>query len=440
MRSWHASRQWLLAGAKDTAAERGGKPDVTSGPGWVTLAAEHAADPVRARDTEEPTVEITLGIEEELMIVDPETRDVIADPDPAIFARARGRAAPHRIVNEFLRSQIETNSTVCGSVAELAQSLHETRGAVIAAARAHGARVIASSTHPWARWEAQLVTAKPRYRRAAAALQDSVRQFFIGGMHIHAGFATADLRIQVMDALLEYLPLMLALSTSSPFHGGRLTGLKSHRQITIGAIPRTGLPPAMRSEAEYTRIVETYRGIGAIEDGSELRWDIRPSASYPTIELRICDICPRMEDAVAIAALYACLIRHIAQEIEAGKRRAGPPREIVEESRWLAQRYGTFAFLPERGHEEARTIPEIATALVSTLSSHARTLGCEKALRHAIRITEQGSSAERQEDTYREAMLDGANESEALRAVVDLIIAETECLSGTTDAQPHTLR
>ena len=389
---------------------------------------------------QETAMDITLGIEEELMIVDPTTRDVIADPNPDIFEQARERAAPHRVVNEFLRSQIETNSKVCGSVRELARSLRETRNVVIEAARSHGARVIASSTHPWARWEAQQVTEKARYRRAAAEYQDTVRQFFIGGMHVHAGFGTPDLRIKVMDALLEYLPLMLALSTSSPFHAGRLTGLKSYRQTAVGALPRTGLPPAIGSEAEYTRIVETYRRMKAIEDGSEIRWDIRPSAAYPTIELRICDICPRIEDAVAIAALYACLIRHIALEIEEGRRHPRAPREFIQESRWLAQRYGTFAFLPELGRSEARTIAEITTELVSELAADAEALGCEQGLGQVIRIGEQGSSAERQEDTYRETMLDGASERDALRAVVDLIIAETECMGrqaqGTRNSSP----
>ena len=381
-------------------------------------------------------MEITLGVEEELMIVDERTRDALADPDPAIFALARENAAPHRVVNEFLRSQMETNSKVCRSVDELAQSLRETRRSAIDAARAHGARVIASSTHPWARWDAQQVTESPRYARAAAEFQDTVRQFFIGGLHIHAGFGTAELRIRVMDALLAYLPLLLSLSTSSPFHAGRLTGLKSYRQTAISALPRTGLPPAMRGEAEYARIVGVYREIGAIEDGSELRWDIRPSAAYPTIELRICDICPRVGDAVAIAALYASLIRWIAHEIGQGTRSPGPPREIIEEGRWLAQRYGTFAFLPEQGRKEKRTVGEIATELVSRLSPHARALGCESALRRVVRIAKEGSSAERQEDTYREAMLDGASESEALRTVVDLIIAETEHLDGEADDRP----
>ena len=373
-------------------------------------------------------MKITLGIEEELMIVDAATRDAISDPDPSVFEQARARAAPHRVVNELLRSQIETNSKICRSVAEIEQSLRETREAVIGAARTHGARIIASSTHPWARWEAQQVTEKPRYLQAAAAFQDTARQFFIGGMHIHAGFGDADLRIEVMDSLLPYLPLMLTLSASSPFHAGRLTGLKSYRQTAIATLPRTGLTPVMRSEAEFERIVATYREIGAIADASELRWDIRPSATYPTIELRICDICPRIEDAVAIAALYACLIREIAQDIQAGNTPASPPREVIEESRWLAQRYGTFAFLPMHGAREAPSVAEVATDLVSRLSPHARALGCEDALGHVMTIGAQGSSAERQEDCYREAKLDGASEAEALRAVVDQIIADTENL------------
>ncbi len=373
-------------------------------------------------------MDITLGIEEELMIVDATTRDAISDPDPSVFEQARERAAPHRVVNELLRSQIETNSKVCRSVAEIRQSLRETRAAVIGAARTHGARIIASSTHPWARWEVQQVTEKPRYLSAAAAFQDAGRQFFIGGMHIHAGFGDADLRIEVMDALLPYLPFMLTLSASSPFHAGRLTGLKSYRQTAIAALPRTGLTPVMRSEAEFERVIATYREIGAIADASELRWDIRPSAAYPTIELRICDICPRIGDAVAIAALYACLIREIAQAIQAGNAPASPPREIIEESRWLAQRYGTFAFLPTHGVHEAPSVAEVATALVSRLSPHARALGCEDALGHVVTIGEQGSSAERQEDCYREAKLDGASEAEALRAVVDQIIVDTENL------------
>ena len=371
--------------------------------------------------------EITLGIEEELMVVDPESREVVPDPDERILAQASERAGEHKVVSELLRSQMETNSRVCASIAEIEQSLKETRRCAIEAARAHGARVIASSTHPWARWQDQKVTEKERYQRAEIDYQDSVRQFFIGGMHIHAGFGEDDRRVEVMHALRGYLAVFLALSCSSPFYGGRLTGLKSYRQMAIGALPRTGTPPPMRTRAEYDAVVERYRAIEAITDGTELWWDIRPSANYATIELRICDICPRIEDAVAVAALYACLIRHLNAGLDAGERLDELSPESVEEGRWIAQRYGTFAFLPHPNGSGGRVdVADLVDELVTTLRDDARALGCEAQLARIPRIIAEGNSADRQEDVYRQAMLDGADSPEALRAVVDSVIAETE--------------
>ena len=371
--------------------------------------------------------DITLGIEEELMVVDPGSREVVPDPDERILAQASERAGEHKVVSELLRSQMETNSRVCASIAEIEQSLKETRRCAIEAARAHGARVIASSTHPWARWQDQKVTEKERYQRAEIDYQDSVRQFFIGGMHIHAGFGEDDRRVEVMHALRGYLAVFLALSCSSPFYGGRLTGLKSYRQMAIGALPRTGTPPPMRTRGEYDAVVERYRAIEAITDGTELWWDIRPSANYATIELRICDICPRIEDAVAVAALYACLIRHLDARLDAGERLDELPPESVEEGRWIAQRYGTFAFLPHPNGSGGRIdVAELVDELVTTLHDDARALGCEAQLARIPRIIAEGNSADRQEDVYRQAMLDGADGPEALRAVVDSVIAETE--------------
>ena len=371
--------------------------------------------------------EITLGIEEELMVVDPGSRDVVPDPDERILAQASERAGEHKVVSELLRSQMETNSRVCASIAEIEQSLKETRRCAIEAARARGARVIASSTHPWARWQDQKVTEKERYQRAEIDYQDSVRQFFIGGMHIHAGFGEDDRRVEVMHALRGYLAVFLALSCSSPFYGGRLTGLKSYRQMAIGALPRTGTPPPMRTRGEYDAVVERYRAIEAITDGTELWWDIRPSANYATIELRICDICPRIEDAVAVAALYACLIRYLNAGLDAGERPDELSPESVEEGRWIAQRYGTFAFLPRPNGSGGRIdVADLVDELVTTLRDDARALGCEAQLARIPRIIAEGNSADRQEDVYRQAMLDGADSPEALRAVVDSVIAETE--------------
>ena len=369
---------------------------------------------------------ITLGIEEELMVVDPASGEVIADPHPAIFEEAQQAAGEHRVVYELLRSQMETNSRICASVAELRTSLEETRGIVIDAARRHGAAVIASSLHPWARWQSQQVTPRRRYQEAEITFQQSVRQFFVGGMHIHAGFGDPEIRIRVMTALRQHLPLFLAVSTSSPFQAGRLTGLKSYRQVVIAALPRTGMPRELRSRAEFEDIVERYRTIGAIEDASELRWDIRPSAHYPTIELRICDICPRIEDAVAIAALYTCLIRFLARKITAGEPLPELSHEVIEEGRWLAQRYGTLAFLPRGDPPALVDVDDCVQDLIEDLGEDARALECEHELEHIARIVREGSSADRQEDVYRQAMLDGASEGEALRRVVDSIIEETE--------------
>ena len=369
---------------------------------------------------------ITLGIEEELMVVDPDSGDVIADPDPAIFDDCQRTAGEHRVVYELLRSQIETNSRICSSVAELRTSLEETRGIVIEAARRHGAAIIASSLHPWARWQTQQVTPRRRYEQAEITFQQSVRQFFVGGMHIHAGFGDPDLRVQVMTALRSYLPIFLAISASSPFQAGRLTGLKSYRQIVIAALPRTGMPRAIRSWAEYEGIVERYRSIRAIEDGSEIRWDIRPSASYPTIELRICDICPRIEDAVAIAALYASVIRFLARRIAAGDPPPDLPQELIEEGRWLAQRFGTLAFLPQGDPPVLVDVDDCVKDLVAAVEEDARALGCEGELEQVGRIIREGSSADRQEDVYRQSMLDGADEAQALRAVLSSILEETE--------------
>ena len=368
---------------------------------------------------------ITLGIEEELMIVDPRSRDIIADPDPGIFEACMRAAGKHRVVNELLQSQIETNSAICSSIAELRTSLHETRGVVVNAARKHDAAVIASSTHPWARWQTQQITPRRRYQEAEIELQQSVRQFFVGGMHIHAGFGDPDSRIQVMTALRQYLPVFLAISTSSPFYVGQMTGLKSYRQIVIGALPRTGMPRAISSYEEYERIVQRYQSIGVIKDGSELRWDIRPSASYPTIEMRICDVCPRTEDAVAIAALYVCLIRHLALKIDADIKLPELPQELIEESRWLAQRFGTLAYLPHGSPAVRVDIGDLAKTLIEEVQEDARALGCESEIEHVGRLIREGSSADRQEDVYRQARLDGADDAQALQAVVDAIIHET---------------
>ena len=366
---------------------------------------------------------ITLGVEEEFFLVDAASRDLLADPAPEIFELCERNAGPHKVVHEFLRSQIETNTRVCGSVGEVRQALRETRALVAHAAARHGAKLMAASTHPFARWDEQMSTEGDRYRRFEVIFQESVRRFIVAGMHIHAGFGDADDRIRVMTALRRYLPILHALSTSSPFSGGRMTGFKSYRLNLIGALPRTSLPGALDSRADYDKLLENYRQMDFVRDGSELWWDIRPSHQYPTVEMRICDVCSRIDEAMCMVALYVCLARRLMRNRDALP--IEPPTEIIAENRWLAQRYGVFAILGAPVGKNRLDIAEIVEWLTEELAEDAAALDCEAELNYVHEIIRNGSSADRQIDLYRLRRLEGDSEEESLAAVVDSLIEET---------------
>ena len=369
---------------------------------------------------------ITLGVEEELFLVDPHSRDLVTEPDEGIFEACKETSGPHKVVRELLRSQIETNTRVCDSIAEVRIALRETRRIVVEAAERHGTAAMAASIHPFASWRAQAITPAERYVRFATTFQEGVRRFVIGGMHIHAGFADPDTRVRVMTALRRYLPLLHALSTSSPFNSGHDTGFKSYRLNLVGGIPRTGVPGPLWSWEEYSGLVDDYRRMKFIDDGSELWWDIRPSHHYPTVEMRICDVCTRIEDAVCIAALYACLIRSLARQDREGALPPEPLTELIAEDRWIAQRYGVLAFFGDRTSGGGRMdIDDYVAELVDELADDARALDCEAEIRRATTIVREGTGADRQIDLYRLRRLEGDTEEEALRRVVDLVLAET---------------
>ena len=370
---------------------------------------------------------ITLGVEEEFFLVDAASRDLLADPAPELFKQCERNAGPHKVVPEFLRSQIETNSRVCHSVAEVGRALRETRAVVAEAAERHGAKPMAASTHPFARWDEQMPTVADRYRRFEVVFQDSVRCFVVAGMHVHAGFGDADDRIRVMTALRRYLPLLHALSTSSPFSGGRMTGFKSYRLNLIGALPRTSLPGPLYSRADYDELLENYRKMDFVRDGSELWWDIRPSQQYPTVEMRICDVCTRIEEAMCMVALYACLARWLLRRLlqDRDSLPPEPPTEIIAENRWLAQRYGVFSILGAPLGNDRLDIADIVEWLTAELAEDAAALECEAELNYVHEIIRHGASADRQLDLYRLRRLEGDGEDESLRAVVDSLIEET---------------
>ena len=369
---------------------------------------------------------ITLGVEEELFLVDPGSRDLLTDPAVGIFETCERTCGPHKVVREFLRSQVEINTRVCGSVSEVRAALRDTRRIVLEAAGQYGAAVMAASTHPFASWRSQAITPKERYKRFAVTFQEGVRQFVVSGMHVHAGFGDSDTRIRVMTALRRYLPLLHALSTSSPFNAGHETGFKSYRLSLVGGLPRTGMPGPLRSRQEYDRLLSEYQRMNFLNDGSELWWDIRPSHAYPTVELRICDVCTRIEDAVSIAALYACLIRWLWRQDREGRLPPEPLSELIAEDRWIAQRYGVFAFFGDRTSGAGRVdIADYLWEMVDELAADAQALDCEAEIRRTPNIVMNGTGADRQIDLYRLRRLEGDTEAEALRRVVDLVLAET---------------
>ena len=389
------------------------------------MSSSPASNPVNG-STVDQDLAITLGVEEELFLVDPGSRDLLVDPDPGIFEDCEKTSGPHKVVREVMRAHIEANTKVCESVSDLRAALRETRGIVVEAAERYGAAPMAASTHPFASWRQQAITPKERYKRLAMTFQEGVRHFVVSGMHIHAGFGDADTRVRVMTALRRYLPLLHALSTSSPFNEGYETGFKSYRLSLIGGLPRTGVPGPLGSWEEYDQLLSGYQRMKFISDGSELWWDIRPSQSYPTVELRICDVCPRIEDALSIAALYASLIRWLWRQDREGGLPPEPLTELIAEDRWIAHRYGVFAFFGDRNSGKGRVdIADYLAEMVEALAADARALGCEDELRRAPSIVMNGTGADRQLDLYRLRRLEGDTEVEALSRVVDMVLAET---------------
>ena len=374
---------------------------------------------------------ITLGVEEEFFLIDPESRDLLADPARTIFEHCERNRGMHKVVPEFLRSQIETNTRVCNSVADVRSALRETRRLVVDAAESNGAMAMAASTHPFAAWRSQVVTFGKRYENFVVTYQEAVRRLLVGGMHVHIGFGDPDSRVRVMTAIRQHLPLFQALAASSPFNGGHETGFKSYRQTLLGNLPRTGLPGELRSWSEFQSLLASYQRMNFITDGSELWWDIRPSSKFGTIELRICDICQCVEEAIAIVALYASLVRQLQRQYTAGSLPEEPPTELIAENRWLAGRYGVLAFLGNTADGGRMDIDDYAHSLVEELAEDARALDCEAELQKVLEIIRYGAGADRQVDHYRLRRLEGDARKEALRSVVDLVVEETKEGIGT---------
>ena len=365
----------------------------------------------------------TVGIEEEYLIVDRETRDLVREPDPQFLDHC-AELVGERVTPEYLQCQVEVGTRPHGTVPEAAAELAELRRAVAGSAADFGYAPIAASTHPFAEWRTQTHTRKPRYDELRADLAGAVRRLLICGCHVHVGIEDEDLRIDLMSQAAYFLPHILALSCSSPFWGGDDTGLASYRLTVFDALPRTGLPDMLGSYGEYRRLVDALVAAGCIEDGTKIWWDVRPSAKFPTIEQRVTDVCSRAEDAACLAAMFQSLMAFLYRLRSRNQRWRIYPATLIRENRWRAQRYGVNGKLVDHGRGRLAPFADLIEEWIEFVLPDAETLGCKAEVLHARRIARDGTSADRQRAVYEKAMADGAGPRDALRAVVDALIEE----------------
>ncbi|MGB0749034.1 MAG: carboxylate-amine ligase [Magnetospiraceae bacterium] len=366
----------------------------------------------------------TIGIEEEYLLVDRETRDLAVDP-PQAMLDACAAELTDSVRPEFLRSQIEVGTEVCNSIAEARENLAHLRSTIARIAKNYGLAPIAASTHPFAHWTQQKQTDKERYHILARDMQAVARRLVICGMHVHVGVEDPSLRIDLMNQVTYFLPHLLALSTSSPFWRGDKTGLKSYRICVFNELPRTGLPEYFESYTEYERHVAVLTNAGLIEDASMLWWDVRPSCKFPTLEMRITDVCTRLEDTMTIAALYVCILRMLTRLRHNNQRWRIYAHMLVDENRWRAQRYGLDSGLVDYGRGELVDSEALIRELLELIYDDSAALGCSQEVVHALEIVRNGTSAHRQIAAYEKAQAAGADDREALKAVVDLLIEDT---------------
>lgn len=366
----------------------------------------------------------TVGIEEEYLIVHRESRDLVRDlPDDVMLEceeRLAGQVSP-----EFLRSQIEVGTKVSNTLHEARADLAMLRRTVAEVTGKHGLAPIASSTHPFADWVQQRHTDKERYHMLARDMAGIVRRLVISGMHVHVMIDDEDLRIDLMNQVVYFLPHLIALSTSSPFWAGENTGLKSYRTSVFRSLPRTGLPDEFGSWADYRRHVGVLIDAGVIEDATKLWWDIRPSDRYPTLELRCTDICTSLDDGIALASIYMSLLSMLYRRRTHNQRWRIYSRSLIDENTWRAQRYGVRGSMIDFGLSRLVPFEDLIEEIIDLVREDAEELDCLAEVEHARTIVTRGTSAHRQLETYNQAIESGASQEEATKAVVDWLIEET---------------
>ncbi|NLX10643.1 MAG: carboxylate-amine ligase [Chloroflexi bacterium] len=389
-----------------------------------------------------PTAPLTLGIEEEYQIIDPQSRELTSYVQQMMN---HGTVVlGHQLKPEFMQSQIEVGSQICQNIHEARQEIVRLRRSVSEVAAQAGAVIAAASTHPFSRWQDQRISEGERYDDLASEMKDAARRLLIFGMHVHLGFGKTpeafELMIEVLNQMRYFLPHILALTTSSPFWHGRDTGLKSYRSLVFENMPRSGIPPHFEGYAQYDRYVSLMGKVGSlgrrantqkltgsngVADPTKIWWDARPHPNLGTLEIRICDMCTHIDDAIAVAALIQALAARLIRLRNQNQSWRIYRGVYIAENKWRAVRYGIDGSLIDFGRETEVAMRDLATELIEIVDDVVDDLGSRAEVEHIARIAQQGTSADRQLAIYRHALESGATDREALFAVVDHLVAET---------------
>jgi carboxylate-amine ligase len=366
--------------------------------------------------------DFTIGIEEEYLLVD---RDSLALSDaPPELMQACQNDLQDQVSPEFLNCQIEIGTRVCANMAEAREDLKRLRTSVAKHAADFNLAPIAASCHPFSDWRHQRHTDKTRYNHLSKDLAGVVRRMLICGMHVHVGVNPPDRRIDLMNQLSYFLPHLLALSASSPYWQGHDTGLSSYRLTVFDNLPRTGLPPRMQSFGEFERSVQALIDLGIIEDSSKIWWDLRPSSKFPTLESRICDVQPRLEHALTLAAITQALTRMLWRLSTSNQRWRIYDTFLIGENRWRAQRYGISEGLIDFGQQTVVGFDALMDDLIELTEEDAAFFGSSPEVEAVRDILKSGTSADRQRQTYADAIEAGYDNDHALQTVVRHLIEE----------------
>jgi carboxylate-amine ligase len=359
--------------------------------------------------------QFTLGIEEEFQIVDPQTRELRSHVAEILD---EGRMLlGEQIKPEMIQSQIEVGTGVCKNIQEARADISHLRGIIASLAEKNGLKIVAASTHPISRWQDQKVFDDERYELLIQELQTVARSLLIFGLHVHVGIADRERQIHIMNASRYFLPHVLALSTSSPFWMGHNTGLKSYRSEIFKQFPRTDIPDHFDSYPGFERYVELLVKTGCINDGKKIWWDCRPHPFFPTLEFRICDIPTRVDDTVAIAALFQAIVAKLTKLIEKNLGFRLYRRMLIQENKWRAVRWGLDGKMIDFGKQKEVPTRDLVRELLDFVDDVLDDLGSRKEVEHIHTILDRGTSADEQLRVYAE--------TNDLKAVVDRLMELT---------------